>query len=55
MSALHPIVTHREHGSRKRWLVITIQQIRLDSLDNAESVKARLDEGKDFGTVAASL
>ena len=29
--------------------IITIQQIRLDSLDNAESVKARLDEGKDFG------
>ena len=34
--------------------IITIQQIRLDSLDNAESVKARLDEGKDFGTVAAA-
>ena len=32
----------------------TIQQIRLDSLDNAEIVKARLDEGKDFGTVAAA-
>ena len=34
--------------------IITIQQIRLDSLDNAEIVKARLDEGKDFGTVAAA-
>ena len=34
--------------------IITIQQIRLDSLDNAESVKARLDEGRDFGTVAAA-
>lgn len=34
--------------------IITIQQIRLDSLDNAEIVKARLDEGKDFATVAAA-
>lgn len=34
--------------------IITIQQIHLDSLDNAEIVKARLDEGKDFGTVAAA-
>lgn len=34
--------------------IITIQQIRLDSLDNAEIVKARLDEGKDFGTIAAA-
>ena len=34
--------------------IITIQQIHLDSRENAEAVKARLDEGKDFGTVAAA-
>lgn len=34
--------------------IITIQQIHLDSRENAEAVKARLDEGRDFGTVAAA-
>lgn len=34
--------------------IITIQQIRLDSPENAAIVKTRLDEGKDFGTVAAA-
>lgn len=34
--------------------IIVVQQIRLDSLDNANIVKARLEEGKDFGTVAAA-
>ncbi len=34
--------------------IIVIQQIRLDSLDNANIVKSQLEDGKDFGTVAAA-
>lgn len=34
--------------------IITVQQIRLDSAETAESVKAQLDEGRDFASVAST-
>lgn len=33
--------------------IITVQQIRLESMEDAESVKAKLDEGKEFMTMAS--
>ncbi len=34
--------------------IITVQQIRLDSAETAQSVKEQLDEGRDFAAVASS-
>ena len=34
--------------------IITVQQIRLDSAETAESVKAQLDEGRDFASLAST-
>lgn len=34
--------------------IITVQQIRLDSPEEAQSVKEQLDEGRDFASVASS-